>query len=91
MELCTALMVPTKDLVAVSFFFLLSLFFRLMLEPFFHFSNVDLTCALNEFKCLSGDECVRRDFLCDHDYDCRDGSDEDQNCSNLLFFIFWFF
>ena len=36
-------------------------------------------CFDTEFKCSSG-QCVPKEFLCDHKYDCYDGSDEDEQC-----------
>ena len=45
---------------------------------------LDITCSLNQFRCLSGDECVPREYLCDHDVDCRDGSDENPSCSMYI-------
>lgn len=35
----------------------------------------NVTCALNEFTCTSG-RCVSRNFVCNGEDDCGDGSDE---------------
>nr|XP_027231118.1 very low-density lipoprotein receptor-like [Penaeus vannamei] len=33
-------------------------------------------CQQSEFRCSSGNQCVRRWYICDGDKDCADGSDE---------------
>jgi len=33
-------------------------------------------CSVSRFLCKNGEQCVHRDFICDGDEDCRDGSDE---------------
>uniref|UniRef100_A0A1A9W8J7 EGF-like domain-containing protein n=1 Tax=Glossina brevipalpis TaxID=37001 RepID=A0A1A9W8J7_9MUSC len=38
--------------------------------------NCDDVCHLYEFQCKSNKRCIRREFVCDHDVDCEDGSDE---------------
>lgn len=40
-------------------------------------------CSQKEFKCGSG-ECILRAYVCDHDNDCEDNSDE-RNCSTVIF------
>ncbi|CAJ0923931.1 unnamed protein product [Ranitomeya imitator] len=44
-----------------------------------HTDGLPQSCLSNQFQCANGD-CVPRDFICDHDDDCGDGSDE-KNCS----------
>ncbi|XP_077540698.1 neurotrypsin-like isoform X2 [Haemaphysalis longicornis] len=39
-------------------------------------------CTTNEFQC-SPDQCIRREWICDGDVDCRNGRDEDK-CDRLL-------
>ncbi|XP_063588533.1 sortilin-related receptor-like isoform X2 [Penaeus indicus] len=36
-----------------------------------------LECQQNEFRCSSGNQCIRRWWICDGEEDCGDGSDED--------------
>lgn len=37
------------------------------------------TCSSNEFMCQNR-QCIPKHFMCDHDNDCSDGSDESQEC-----------
>ena len=37
------------------------------------------TCSSNEFMCQNR-QCIPKHFVCDHDTDCSDGSDESQEC-----------
>lgn len=37
------------------------------------------TCSSNEFMCQNR-QCIPKHFVCDHDNDCSDGSDESQEC-----------
>lgn len=37
------------------------------------------TCGSNEFMCQNR-QCIPKHFVCDHDNDCGDGSDESQEC-----------
>ncbi|XP_074593601.1 basement membrane-specific heparan sulfate proteoglycan core protein-like isoform X2 [Brevipalpus obovatus] len=39
-----------------------------------------LSCSSNEFECMSGEKCINRNYLCDGESDCADGSDE-RGCS----------
>lgn len=39
------------------------------------------TCASNEYTCLSGDQCIPLEQVCDQSRNCRDFSDE-LDCSN---------
>lgn len=39
-------------------------------------------CGSGQFQCNNG-ECIPRGYLCDHDDDCGDQSDE-QNCSKCI-------
>ena len=43
-----------------------------------------VTCSSYQFKCQTTNTCVSRNWICDGDEDCSDGSDE-VNCSELLF------
>ncbi len=37
-------------------------------------------CRRGEFRCGNG-LCVNQNYMCDHDDDCGDGSDEPHNCT----------
>lgn len=41
------------------------------------------TCDDNEFMCQDR-ECIPKHFVCDHDIDCSDGSDESPECGEWL-------
>ena len=49
----------------------------------FFFTGNSPKCFNDEFKCSSG-ESVLKDFECDGDKDCGDGSDE--HCGKVLWF-----
>lgn len=48
-------------------------------------SNILDTCDFStEWKCPSNGQCISRNWLCDGENDCNDGSDE-KNCGNFPF------
>ncbi len=47
---------------------------------FYSLSQVfNKTCDDSEFQCQNY-QCIPKNFMCDHDVDCRDGSDESPEC-----------
>ncbi len=38
------------------------------------------TCAIDQYQCQNG-LCISKVWICDHDNDCGDMSDEPSNCS----------
>lgn len=52
---------------------------RLYEMHFFHLLVFNNTCSSNEFMCQNR-QCIPKHFMCDHDNDCSDGSDESQEC-----------
>ena len=44
-------------------------------------------CRPEEWTCDNGD-CIDEDRVCDFREDCRDGSDEEQNCKHKIGLIF---
>ena len=44
-------------------------------------------CRPNEWTCDNGD-CIDEDRVCDFREDCRDGSDEEQNCKHNIGLMF---
>lgn len=49
------------------------------------------TCDNDSFRC-NNKACVPQRFVCDHDDDCGDGSDESVECGkwiNLIFLLIW--
>lgn len=46
------------------------------------FSDLITEIALNFRRCDSG-ECIPKSWECDHDYDCKDFSDEHSDCANV--------
>ena len=47
-------------------------------------------CEANEKRCLSENKCVQKNWVCDGEKDCRDGSDETDNFCSKLFSIIEF-
>lgn len=45
------------------------------------------TCDDNSFRC-NNKGCVPQRFVCDHDDDCGDGSDESVECGKWIHLIF---
>lgn len=45
----------------------------------FYVSVFNNTCNSDEFMCQNR-QCIPKHFVCDHDHDCSDGSDESQEC-----------
>lgn len=41
------------------------------------------TCKAGEFMCQNR-QCIPKHFVCDHDNDCGDGSDESQECGAFM-------
>ena len=41
-------------------------------------------CDASQFRCAFG-LCINKNFYCDHDDDCGDGSDEPSNCSKFRY------
>ena len=39
-------------------------------------SGTTSRCGANDWECRNG-QCISKDFRCDSDRDCQDGSDED--------------
>ena len=39
-------------------------------------STSNYSCEVNEWQCLSGNECVKAEYHCDGVADCKDKSDE---------------
>lgn len=46
--------------------------------------SVIVTCAEEEFKCVSSQSCIEKTKLCNGIKDCPYGEDEEQNCSKLI-------
>lgn len=52
------------------------------LLPFAVYTNNTCDVA-NEFMCQNR-ECIPKHFVCDHDIDCSDGSDESPECGEWM-------
>lgn len=63
-----------KLLELIHFLFLLSFYVF-----FAHLPVFNDTCSSNEFMCQNR-QCIPKHFVCDHDNDCSDGSDESLEC-----------
>ena len=50
-------------------------------------SQTDFTCMEGKVKCLDGLQCIDKDYMCDADADCSDGSDE-ETCPGDLIILF---
>lgn len=48
----------------------------------FSASRNDETCLKNEFRCKQGG-CIPKNWKCDGQEDCEDGSDEPKSCRKL--------
>ena len=55
----------------------------ILLPPFLPSSAYNNTCDENEFMCQDK-QCIPKQFVCDHDLDCHDGSDESPECGECL-------
>ncbi len=36
------------------------------LDIIFHSLNIDSTCTIDEFRCATVDQCIRKEYICDH-------------------------
>ena len=43
-------------------------------------------CGVGEFQCANF-QCIDREFVCDGEEDCTDGSDEPDGCGKLCLFV----
>ena len=50
-------------------------------------SQTDYRCMEGKVKCLDGIQCINKDYMCDADVDCSDGSDE-ETCPGDLIILF---
>ena len=49
----------------------------------FYFFPANMSCDVEEFRCVKSQHCILKSWVCDHEYDCEDGSDE-VNCSKYI-------
>ena len=47
------------------------------------FFLANTSCNVDEFMCVKSKKCIWKTWVCDHDDDCDDGSDE-VNCSEYI-------
>ena len=52
------------------------------LTPFLFFI-VENCNSDNEWECKDGEQCIAKNWICDYERDCGDGSDE-ENCDGMF-------
>lgn len=48
---------------------------KIVIKPFVCILIAYHSCSTNEFRCANG-RCIFKTWKCDHENDCKDGSDE---------------